>query len=188
MRRSIYRLFDPGHHGERFSSYEDYSPEPDCPAIYLNWYDGWCVSLWLHGRLPSEHEWEYACRGQLGTDEPPTKWCFGDDESQLAEYAWYETNSERKTHAVGGLRANGIGLSDMHGNVVEWTSSWHHLDPEEGRRPNFVSRFRVLRGGSFLNYSSFCRSAFRLNWVHPSDSGHYFGVRVARALRENLSS
>ena len=185
---AIYRLFDPGHHGERFSSYEDYSPEPDCPAIYLNWYDGWCVSLWLHGRLPSEHEWEYACRGQLGTDEPPTKWCFGDDESQLAEYAWYETNSERKTHAVGGLRANGIGLSDMHGNVVEWTSSWHHLDPEEGRRPNFVSRFRVLRGGSFLNYSSFCRSAFRLNWVHPSDSGHYFGVRVARALRENLSS
>ena len=183
---AIYDLFDPGH-AERFSDYADFSPDATCPAIYLNWYDGWCVSLWLHGRLPSEQEWEYACRGQLGTDEPPMKWCFGDDESQLKEYAWYETNSESRTHSVGTRQENAFLLSDMHGNVWEWTSSWYYKDPEESRRSHFFDP--VVRGSSFDfgSDSDSCRSACR-DYNHPANAIRNYGVRVARGHCENLNS
>lgn len=180
---AVYQQFDPTH-AERFSEYEKCSSEPDCPVIHLNWYDAWCVSLWLHGRLPSEHEWEYVCRGKSGMDEPPTKWCFGDDEKLLREYAWVRENT-KKTRSVGTRRPNGFGVSDVHGNVWEWTSSWWHKNPEEGRKPDFVGRYRVLRGGSFDDGDvSVCRSACRVGRL-PPDAVHVFGVRVARAIPEN---
>src|SRR5262249_31335501 len=130
-----YGLFD-GQHARRFDDYKKYSAAPDCPAIYLNWYDGWCVSAWLGGRLPDEHEWEYACRAQPGVNERATKYCFGDnlpgDEVRLADYAWFRDNSDSRTHPVASKAKaeqklpNKFGLYHMHGLVWEWTSSWYH--------------------------------------------------------------
>ncbi len=112
-------------------------------------------------RLPSESEWECACRG--GSDD---KWSFGDEESKLEEYAWYEKNSEMRTHPVGELRANAFRLHDMHGNVMEWCEDvWHaNYDgaPDDGSAwTEGGAPLRVSRGGGWIHPAGFCRSACR---------------------------
>jgi formylglycine-generating enzyme required for sulfatase activity len=115
-------------------------------------------------RLPSEAEWEYACRA--GTS---TRYSFGDDESELGDYAWYDDNSGSKTHPVGQKKPNPWGLYDMHGNVWEWVQDCWHSDyngaPTDGSAWVVACRyggaFRVIRGGCW-NYSARrCRSADR---------------------------
>ena len=107
-------------------------------------------------RLPTEEEWEYACRA--GTI---TEYYFGDDASQLGEYAWYGGNSGQTTHPVGQKKPNEWGLYDMAGNVFEWTDSWYDSSRS----------FRVLRGGSWDNIAVICRSAYRCDF--PPDYRHY---------------
>jgi formylglycine-generating enzyme required for sulfatase activity len=114
-------------------------------------------------RLPTEAEWEYACRA--GTT---TKFSFGDDASQLGNYAWFRDNSGRKTHPVGQKKPNSWGLYDMHGNVWEWCQDWSGRIWEgsatDPTGPNLGS-FRVNRGGSLYENAEICRSAFR--WFLP---------------------
>ena len=114
-------------------------------------------------RLPSESEWEYACRA--GTQ---TRYYFGDDEKVLGEYAWYGENSESKTHPVGQKKPNDWGLYDMSGNVCEWCEDgWHdnyQKAPTDGTTWNgdhAQNDYRVLRGGSWDSYPGGCRSPYR---------------------------
>ena len=108
--------------------------------------------------LPTEAQWEYGCRG--GSDKP---YCFGDDEGQVAKYAWQRSNADSKTHPVGTLLPNAWGLHDMHGNVWEWCSSPYSetYDGSEMKGAEAEARLRVLRGGSCGNAPRFCRSATR---------------------------
>lgn len=109
-------------------------------------------------RLPTEAEWEYACRARTTTG-----YYFGDDRRLLEDYAWYYDNSEGTTHPVGQKKPNAWGLYDMSGNVWEWC--------QEG----------FMRGGSWGSSPGFCRSAIRGN-VNCRDSLHTLGFRVVCSI------
>jgi formylglycine-generating enzyme required for sulfatase activity len=135
--------------------------------------------------LPTEAEWEYACRA--GTT---TRFSFGDDPeySQLGDYGWFSGNSSNRTHDVGGKLANPWGLYDMHGNVWEWCQDWYgnysggnEVDPVGPLQGSI----RVLRGGSWVNSNpGVCRSANRYR-VSADGSNEYFGFRVALVAVSN---
>ena len=131
-------------------------------------------------RLPSEAEWEYACRA--GTT---TRYYFGDGESKLGDYAWYRENSGSKTHPVGQKKPNPWGLYDMYGNVWEWCQDmWHdgYSAPSDGSAWECrSSSYRVIRGGSLGNGVGYCRSAIRRLSV-PGSRNNSIGFRVLRKL------
>lgn len=132
-------------------------------------------------RLPSEAEWEYACRA--GTQ---SRYFFGNYESKLIDYAWYVNNAGRKTHPVGKKKPNPLGLRDMHGNVWEWVQDRWHEDYngspsdgsawEEGDSPN-----RVSRGGSWYCEPDTCRCASRFS-REPQSQFANLGFRLVREL------
>ena len=120
-------------------------------------------------RLPTEAEWEYACRARS-----KSRFCFGDLDRQLGIYAWYKSNSGRSTHPVGRKRRNAWGLHDVHGNVWEWCQDWYASDyyarsPEDNPRGPDSGILRVIRGGSWASGPGQCRSASR--HAHPSQVG-----------------
>ena len=125
-------------------------------------------------RLPTEAEWEYACRA--GTT---TKYSFGDDESQLGEYAWFVGNAGRETRPVGLKQPNAWGLYDMHGNVWEWCADWYGGYPSgyvtDPTGPQSGS-YRVIRGGSWGTYF---RPPASRDWDGPYRSYDDLGFRVA---------
>ncbi len=129
-------------------------------------------------RLPSEAEWEYACRA--GSD---ANFCFGGGKQMLIEYAWYNENSNDTTHPVGKKRANAFGLHDVHGNVYEWCEDWYHDTyagaPTDGNvwDDGEDHEYRVLRGGSWSYYASYCRSSFRYR-ATPDSRRSNQGFRV----------
>lgn len=159
------------------------------PVEQVSWHDAqaFCRKLKeITGkdfRLPTEAEWEYACRA--GTQ---TSYCFGDGENQLGDYAWYSENSGFKTHPVGQKKPNAWGLYDMHGNVWEWCADpWHdsYANKPQNIKDNGSiiwsdsNNFgRVLRGGSCSTFSRNCRSAVRLGFVADSRV-NYLGFRLA---------
>ncbi|MCX5655678.1 MAG: formylglycine-generating enzyme family protein [Planctomycetota bacterium] len=132
-------------------------------------------------RLPTEAEWEYACRA--GTQ---TAFSFGDDPSALGDYAWHMGNSKGMTHHVGRKKPNAWGLYDMHGNVYEWCADWYGAYPKgsvtDPSGPATGNGLRVLRGGSWdlVDTGNF-RCAFRDNYV-PAGRDRDVGFRCARTL------
>jgi len=131
-------------------------------------------------RLPTEAEWEYACRA--GTT---TVYSFGDDSSKLGDYAWYRGNAydkgEKYAHRVGVKKPNAWGLYDMHGNMWEWCAdryadSYTNANARDPKGPA-AGGGRVLRGGAWLYKLGFCRAA-RRDWEHPHMGLSYRGFRV----------
>jgi len=129
-------------------------------------------------RLPTEEEWEYACRA--GTT---TQFGFGqpDDPRLVTRYAW-TSQSLITTHPAAALRPNRRGLFDLHGNFLEWTMSFNGLGEASHEFDQLVGYTSVLRGGSFLESPDYCRSAFR-NYSDPADQDGRIGIgfRAARA-------
>ncbi|MCP4349951.1 MAG: SUMF1/EgtB/PvdO family nonheme iron enzyme [Desulfobacterales bacterium] len=126
-------------------------------------------------RLPTEAEWEYACRA--GSDRA---YCFGNSSEKLAEYAWFSKNSDSHTHPVAQLQANLWGLYDMHGNVWEWCQDWYgdypSSDITDPTGSNKGSE-RVLRGGSWNYFARNCRTANRYG-IDPGRRYGYVGFRL----------
>ena len=131
-------------------------------------------------RLPTEAEWEYACRA--GTT---TAYSFGNDVARLGEYAWYGANSKNTTHTVGELKPNAWDLYDMQGNVFEWCQDWY--GPYESLQvvsdPTGAAQgeYRVLRGGACRFPPLVVRAAYRLNY-RPVNRTHRFAFRLARTI------
>lgn len=153
------------------------------PVINVSWDDAQAYCRWLGRqtgqdyRLLTEAQWEYACRA--GSD---TIWCFGDDEKQLGDYAWYWKNAERKTHPIGEKRANTWGLHDLHGNVWEWVQDWYgdySSEPQHDPSGPESGASRVGRGGGWSRGAVRCRSAYRYHW-RPAYRGIFLGFRLAR--------
>ena len=132
-------------------------------------------------RLPSEAEWEYACRAGA-----QTKYYFGNDESELSEYAWYAENSGGQTHPVGRKKQNPWGLNDMHGNVWEWVQdNWHEnyngSPPDGSAWEDENGSYRVSRGGSWYCDAGLCRSASRFKRNPDSHIGN-LGFRLLKEM------
>jgi formylglycine-generating enzyme required for sulfatase activity len=161
----------------------------DYPASYVSHDDAveFCRRLskqeGVEYRLPTEAEWEYACRA--GTT---TAFSFGDDEARLGQYAWYDKNAwnigEKYAHRVGQKLPNRWGLYDMHGNVFEWCQDWRNTYGSEKVVSDPAGpaqgEYRVLRGGSFSLPTSNVRSADRYNVLPDVRNLDMLGFRAAR--------
>jgi formylglycine-generating enzyme required for sulfatase activity len=177
-------------------------------AAYCNWLsakegiprDQWCYQtlkvgkhflgmamapnyLKLRGyRLPTEAEWEYACRA--GSD---VGYCFGESVDLLGRYAWFDGNSLGKSRPVGLLKPNGFGLFDVPGNAWEWCQDVYRADNKsiDDMSKEYImvntSVARVLRGGSWGNNPVGCRAACRNGGV-PAGRYGYYGFRVCFRL------
>jgi eukaryotic-like serine/threonine-protein kinase len=164
--------------------------EPQRPVEQVSWPDAveFCRRLSAQEgttyRLPTEAEWEYACRA--GTT---TRFCFGDEFERLVEYGWHHKNSGGSTHPVGQKKPNSWGLYDMHGNVWEWCADWY----EDNYYKQFAEKIvvdptgpsggsnRVYRGGCWRYDASICRSACRWG-LDPGGRCDNLGFRLARTL------
>jgi formylglycine-generating enzyme required for sulfatase activity/tRNA A-37 threonylcarbamoyl transferase component Bud32 len=187
---------------EQFQAVMSYNPSqttgPDFPVEGVDWNsaNNFCDKLSaLTGRnvrLPTEAEWEYACRA--GTT---TAYSFGDDASQLEDYAWFRENSDdapnqgngrrgatmKLIHAVGEKKANPWGFFDMHGDIVQWCQDYlAPYDAAAATDPTGPAHGdkRVIRGGSVDLQADECRSAWRLGYASDRFSGHVgrFGFRI----------
>ena len=159
---TIAASFSLGVHEVTQSQYESvmginpsYCKGPDNPVEHVSWDDAVAFCRKLSDlpaeksagrvyRLPTQVEWEYACRAGS-----TTRYCFGDNAKDLGEYAWFDKNSGNTTHAVGGKKPNGWGLYDMHGNVYEWCSN------------GYGGQVSVGAGGSSHRSASLCQSTSR---------------------------
>jgi formylglycine-generating enzyme required for sulfatase activity len=159
---------------------------PKNPVEMVTWDDCQSFLIKLNAKsngykfaLPTEAQWEYACRAGS-----TTAYSFGDSEADLGNHAWYSANSEWKTHPVGQKKPNAWGLYDMHGNVWEWCADGYgnyadaaQTDPKGADSGSS----RVLRGGAWSSAPQYCHSVYR-HWLAPGYRHRYDGLRVVVSL------
>lgn len=165
------------------------------PAVAVYWHEAQAFCEWLSqktGRtvmLPTEAQWEYACRA--GSQ---TRFGFGDDDAALREHAWYAANSRDPeirtgtTHPVGQKKPNAWGLYDMHGNAQEWCTDWFgpdHRDKVGATDPTgpVLGGPKVMKGGAWDDPGMYCRSATRVMGLLDRVS-YSFGLRVVAAVED----
>jgi formylglycine-generating enzyme required for sulfatase activity len=164
----------------------------DEPVVQVSWNDAVAFCRWLSGRegrpyrLPTEAEWEYACRAGSSA-----RWCMGDDPAQLDRFAWIRDESGLTTHTVGGKLPNDFGLHDMHGNVWEWCLDRYGPYPADTAIGAVIDPtgmpvgvMRVVRGGACA-HGGLERTTSSIR-VHRKPSYRYFkyGFRVCSPLVE----
>lgn len=166
--------------------------QADAPVEKVKYYDAVAYSVRLTKRerrlghltegyvyrLPTEAEWEYACRA--GTTN---LFSFGDSEADAEAYAWTLENSDERTHPVGQKKPNPWGLFDMHGNVWEWCLDWYGDYPENPVTDPIgpaEGKAKVFRGGGWNHEAPFARSANRFT-MSPSHGIHFVGFRLVLA-------
>ena len=172
----MYELFDMEHQRHRWRDIahllvqqKGSGSDDTCPVINVTWYNAWCFAKWCGCRLPTDLEWEHACRA----GSKHAFW-FGNEEGQLERHAWFgEDWGHGSTHPVGGKTPNPNGLYDMHGNVWEWCDS--RYEP--------VASARVLRGGCWSSNAGNCRSAYRRRFG-PGLRYDLIGFRLAAVPRD----
>ncbi len=160
---------------------------PDNPVEQVSWEDcqKFITKLNTMGigtfRLPTEAEWEYACRAGSTTRFP-----WGEDSNyvQTGQYAWYYDNSGSRTNPVGQKKANSWGLYDMHGNVGEWCSDWfgsYSADAQTDPKGAASGSYRVVRGGAWDSSQRGCRPSYRFCNT-PSLAFGNVGFRLVRVI------
>jgi formylglycine-generating enzyme required for sulfatase activity len=152
--------------------------QPRQPVVGVSWEEARQYARWAGLQLPSEAQWEYACRA--GTQ---TRFYSGDEENDLERVGWYDDNSGKKLHSVGEKEPNAYGLYDMHGNVWEWVEDdWHgnyEGAPDDGRAwiDDPRGSNRVFRGGGWYSPAGSCRSAYRYG-LEPVNRYNLLGFRL----------
>jgi len=156
---ALYLKANPDAKEPEYWSHREYNGESQ-PVVGVSWDETLDFAQWAGLALPSEAQWEFACRAGA-----TTLFYTGDAYEDLAQPGWYKDNSGGRLHPVGEKEPNAYGLYDMHGNVWEWT-----IDKIWGSN-------RVVRGGAFISPAEYCQSAYRSGF-HPSFRSPYLGFRL----------
>ncbi|GEM_PF-2832011 len=152
------------------------------PVVHVDWREAAAYCAHFGKELPTEAQWEKAARGGSAG-----LFSFGDDASELGDYAWFWGNSGKTIHPVGPKKPNAYGLYDMHGNVLEWTADWYdagyYASAPAADPPGPASgKEKSVRGGSAFVSADLCRSSARMK-SEPSNRYSVRGFRCAVPFR-----